>query len=70
VLRNALGLLGLGSDVGGGGLLGQLAGVDHQKPYRLLPELSLPIFYFHMVHNTLPMPLAWRFLPRTASLFE
>jgi hypothetical protein len=54
-----LGFLGLDRGIGGGCLLSQLARVDHQKAKRLLPNLPLRIFYFHRLHNTLPMPLAW-----------
>jgi hypothetical protein len=64
------GLVGLGFAIRQRCLLGQRARVHDHKPERLEGDPPVAILHFHTPHDTLPIPLAWRLLPRTARFFE
>src|SRR5918997_3175666 len=70
MLCDTLGCLGLGSGICRRRLMGQLAGVDHQKAYLCQVEASVRVLHWHTADDTLPMPLPGRLLPRSAGLFE
>src|SRR5215510_13222110 len=51
-------------------LVGQLAGVDHQKAEFCHLEASVSIFHFHPTDDTLPIPASRRLLPGPTRFFE
>jgi hypothetical protein len=70
MLGDPLGFLGLGGGIRYRRLVGQLAGVHHQKAYLCHFAAPVSVLHGHAADDTLPVPLPWRLLPRSAWFFE
>jgi hypothetical protein len=70
VVRDALGLLGLGCDIGLRLLVRQLGGMYHDKPDLLPGNVLVTIFHFDAAADTPPTPAPWRLVCSPSRFFK
>jgi hypothetical protein len=70
VLCDMLGFFGLGGGVGAGRLLGQLAGMHHEKTEFGHVEAPVRVLHWHTADDALPMPTSRRLLASSSRFFQ